>query len=262
VVFKCYFDGANQADSSQYDVVSLAVVSGGVGQWKAFEEDWKKALKRHDAPWLHTTDAVSLNGPFASEKGWDRARRDEFLSDCVTVINSHAAKSGVREGLVPHVITISLKDFLRARETNPELPKDVTEICATQAAGFALRQGFTYEAHFFHFYFDQNESFRKHIEQRKLNKKANAHLKQINDRIIHIGGSDMRHVPALQMADLFAWCVSYQYRKPRYKWQNRILDHNNFEWFDYDKLLAVRSDFPDMVKQVRSWGLPNTTSTK
>jgi hypothetical protein len=58
VVFKSFFDGGNEADSTQYDFVSLASVSGTETQWRAFERDWGAVLKKHNAPWLHTTDVL------------------------------------------------------------------------------------------------------------------------------------------------------------------------------------------------------------
>ena len=38
MVLKSFFDAGNQADSTQYDVVSLASVSGTSEQWRPFDE--------------------------------------------------------------------------------------------------------------------------------------------------------------------------------------------------------------------------------
>lgn len=40
MILKCYFDGGNQAEGKQYDVVTLAAVCGTNDQLKPFENDW------------------------------------------------------------------------------------------------------------------------------------------------------------------------------------------------------------------------------
>ena len=70
MVLKSYFDGGNQVDP-QYDRISIAVVCGTAKQWRRFNTDWGKVLFKHDADFLHTTDAVSLQNEFAQENGWD-----------------------------------------------------------------------------------------------------------------------------------------------------------------------------------------------
>ena len=86
MVLKSYFDGSNQADSSQYDRISIATVCGTGKQWKRFDAEWKKVLYRHRADYLHTTDAVSLQNDFTTEKGWNKTRVDSFIGACVGVI--------------------------------------------------------------------------------------------------------------------------------------------------------------------------------
>jgi len=42
----------------------------------------------------------------------------------------------------------------------------------------------------------------------------------------------MRHVPALQMADLFAWCTSHK-TAARFSWHKALLDLPTMnEWID------------------------------
>jgi hypothetical protein len=269
VILKSYFDGGNQADSKEYDVVTLASVSGRKDEWKAFEMDWKAALKKHGAPWLHTTDAVSLKRePFTKDNGWDKTRRDKFISDCVTVIEQHTARPRTKQdpdgkvGLVPYTFTIVLKDFIRARAANPEVPKTATEICATSTVLRCLEWGGHIGAKFYHLIFDQGEPFMSHILDRQNNKKARKHLAPITSRITSIGQSDMRDVPALQMADLFAWCISHKNQKPRHNWQNRLLSqHARWvdDWFTYDQLINIIPGVSDLVK---SWKLPGRTPTR
>jgi hypothetical protein len=197
VIFKSFFDGGKQADSTQYDVVSLASVSGTTAQWKPFERDWRAVLKKHNAPFLHTTDAVSLkNEPFTNENGWDRDKRDAFLTDCVTVVEKHMMRptkhyANPQNGLIPYVITIVLDDFNRAREVNPEVPRNANELCAVQTVYRVLQQGIVMGAHFSHLIFDQNEPFMGCIVDRMKNKKSKKRL-EVLERITHIGQSDMR----------------------------------------------------------------------
>ena len=268
VILKSFFDGANQADSTQYDVISLASVSGTSEYWRPFERDWKATLKRHHAPWLHTTDAVSLKRqPFTKENGWDEAKRDVFISDCVTVIEKHLLhpkskrEPRGRPGLLAHVVTIVLSDFIRARTANPEVPRDVTVLCATQAVDRAIARGKVIGVHHYYLTFDQNEPFMGHILDRQHNRKARKHLAPVIERISHIGESDMREVPALQMADLFAWCYSHKKRTPRFDWQNRLLSHRKWidDWYTYDKLIRI---IPGVADLVQSWGLPPRKPTR
>jgi hypothetical protein len=183
VILKSHFDGGNQADSTQYDVVTLAVVSGTKEQWIPFEIEWKKDLKKHKAKYLHTTDAVAMNDPFDNDSGWTEKSRDAFLLDCVTVASRHIAhqktnRSGSMVGLYPATITIVLKDFNEARDLDKRLPRTPYEICTTQALYRALEWGNEIMgAEYYHLFFDQNESFRGHICDRQQNKKARRHLK-------------------------------------------------------------------------------------
>jgi len=265
VILKGYFDGGNEADSTQYDVVTLAALSGTTDQWRPFEAVWKTTLEKHKADWLHTTDAVTLNGQFRRDRGWDEGKRDAFILDCVKVVERHiarkkTAKSPGRPGLYPFTVTVVLEDFIKAREISSDVPKDATEICATQAVNRCLEWGKDIaHADFYHLFFDQGEPFRGHISDRKRNPKA---LKQLPllDRIMHIGESDCRYVPALQLADLFAWCVSHKNRTPRYGWQTKVLSLPRIdEWLDY-KLLV--KPLPATANLVKSWNLPRRRPTR
>jgi len=158
---KSYFDGANQADSTQYDVISLASISRRSAQWRNFEREWQSILKKHGAPYLHITDVVSLaRPPFTRENGWNKDKRDAFLLDCVAAIETHTLRPSSNKlplgklGLLPYIVTVPLKEFLRARSHNPEVPKDVTELCAVQAVARAHAIGQIMKADFYHLIFD------------------------------------------------------------------------------------------------------------
>jgi len=268
VVLKSYFDGANQADSSLYDVLSLASISGTPSQWRAFEREWKATLKTHNAPWLHTTDALTMNDPYTTENGWDAHKVQAFLSGCIGTIENHLVVPNIEDrtkegkyGLVPHVVSIVLKDFIRARDANADMPRAVEELCVTQSVATVFARGDALGADFYYLTFDQNEPFMGHVLDRQRNRKARNHLKPITGRIMHTGESDMRDVPALQVADIFAWSYSHKRTVPLYPWQSTLLTHYKWvdEWFEYDDLLKLIPGVTDLVK---SWNLPPRKPTR
>lgn len=157
-----------------------------------------------------------------------------------------------RNGLGVSTQTIKLKDYIRARTVKPDLPV-VTEICATNALVRTMEWGKDIMgANFYHLIFDQGEPFYGHIKDRKDNRKARK-LPEL-DRITSMTEADTRLTPALQMADLIAWCRSHRDTAPRHKWQNRLLKLNWIDdWFDYDKLVNPVQESIDLVK---TWKLP------
>lgn len=263
MILKSYYDGGNQADSRLYDVLTLAGVYGSKDQWIPFESAWKDVLRRHRADYLHTSDAVALQGEFHNEKGWDKTKRNAFITACVKVIEDHIAlriskKSAGRLGLGVCTQTVKLKDYIKARSVKPDLPV-VTEICATNALARTLEWGEDIMgANFYHMFFDQGEPYYGHVKDRKDNRKAKK-LLPLMGRITSMTEVDMRYTPALQMADLVAWCCSHKQANPRYKWQNRLLSLNWIDdSFDYDRLLNPVQQSIDLVK---TWKLPRRKPT-
>jgi hypothetical protein len=269
VVLKSYFDGGNQADSSRYDVLSLASISGTPSQWRAFEREWKATLKTHNnTPWLHTTDALTLNDPYTKANGWDESKVQDFISGCVQVIENHLTIPNIedrskpgRDGLFSHVISVVLKDFIRARDACADLPKTVEEICATQSVAMVFERGKAKGADFYYLTFDQNEAFMGHVLDRQRNRKARKHLQPVVGRILGTGEADMRDVPALQVADVLAWSYSHKRNKPLYPWQQTLLKHYKWvdDWYEYDDLLKL---VPGVSSLVKSWNLPPRTPTR
>jgi hypothetical protein len=267
VVLKAFFDGGNQADSRLYDVVSLASISGTPAQWRAAERDWKQVLKEHRADWLHTTDALTLNEPFTKDNGWSKEKINAFISACVDVIERHVCVPNIedrtvprREGLIPLVVSVVLADYVQARTVNADVPNTATELCAAQSVGMLLARGKAQGAHFYHLTFDQGEPFMGHVQDRRNNKKARYHLKPIADGIVSITEANMRVVPALQMADVFAW--SYSHKKTiANDWQQTLLEHAKWvdDWYDYKAIAKV---IPGVADLVRSWKLPPRKPTR
>jgi hypothetical protein len=189
------------------------------------------------------------------------------MSDCVTVVEHHLCVPNIenrskegRAGLIPLVVTVVLEDFIKARSSNTDVPETATELCGAQSVAMMLARGKAMGVDFYYLTFDQNESFMGHILDRQNNRKARKHLEPIAGRIEQIDESDMRDVPALQMADLFAWSYSHK-RKPIYPWQHRMLSHAKWvdDWYDYDAIAKV---IPGVAALVKSWALPRRRPTR
>lgn len=263
MVLKSYFDGGNQVDS-QYDRISIAVVCGTANQWKRFNTDWKRVLFRHEAAFLHTTDAVSLKNEFVQENGWDYQQVNDFIGDCVTVVEKHIAiPEGVkgkrpRMGLLPITLTIRFDDWLRARQFDSTLPNTIEEICATESLSYAFKWGKHIGAQYYELYYDQGEKFYGHVKNRRDHPKARKAIEPMQ-RVVHLGESDMTLLPALQIADLFAWGINHANQEVR-EWHIRLHD---FKWesksLEYEHLINPNRAALDLAY---SWKLPRRRSTE
>lgn len=266
MVLKGYFDGGNQPDSTRYDRVTLAAACGTNDQWCALESAWKEVLAKHKAPPLHTTDAIGLHAEFSAEKGWDHNRVDNFVSDCVGVVEKHMVlpgeliipegpgwrKSIARDGVNIFTFTIPIADYKRARQVVPMLPTSCTEICVSETLGLVFSWGRRIGAGFYELYFDQNEPFYGHVQDRRVNKKSKKQVTLL-EKVAYVGESDSRLVPALQIADLFAWCINHV-GDVRRKWHRRL---NDLPWdsliLDYGLLLGP---IPGALERTAAWNLP------
>lgn len=263
MILKSYFDGGNQADSKQYDVLTLAAVSGTHAEWFPFNKEWRKTLGKHGVEWLHTTDAISLADPFSRRKGWSETKRDALLMDCVRVVGRHIARQNRpnepgRYGLYPFTVTVVLKDFIEARKITSGLPTTAAEACVTQALAKCLEWGVNAVAEHHHLIFDQGEAFRGHIVDRNRSRKA---LKDVPvlGKITSIEEADMRKLPPLQLADLYAWCVSHKERNLGFRWQEQLLSMDrDDEWITYDRLI---NPIPGVADLVGGWKLPRRKPT-
>jgi len=263
VVLKSYFDGSNKADSSEYDRISIATVCGTSKQWKRFDTEWRKVLYKHRADYLHTTDAVSLQNDFTKAKGWNKTRVDYFIDDCVGVIvKTITIPDGVsgkrpKDGLCPVTLTIPFDDWVRTKKTVPELPDTIEELCATESMGFAFKWGKHIKAKKYELYFDRGEPFYGHALTRWTHPKAKADIKIMED-VITVAPAISKDVPALQMADLFAWSINHNDNVSR-QWHKRL--HSLPYWsalLDYEHLIKPQKW---VSEKVASWGLPRRRSS-
>ena len=252
IVLKSYFDGGGEADSTQYDHLTLAAMIGRPKHWRKFDQAWKRTLAKHHANYLHTTDAANLKGLY---EDWDDESVDEFLNDCVTVIQGNTAPQKFGAGIRAITVTVVLKDLVRANRENPQIgtaEENCVIPCLNAALIFGQRSGCTK----FECYFDQGEHFYGHVKDRMVNKRSKKHDSILAD-IVHLGESNMRLVPALQAADLFAWSVNDAcHDHPLRTWQHRLLvdTFRGKEFLDYD-MLTKDVNYEELLK-IRSWNMP------
>jgi hypothetical protein len=260
VIQRSYFDGANQADSTQYDYLTLASISGTKRLWRDFEREWRAVLTKHHADFLHVTDAIGFQRNFSREKGWNERKRDAFIRDCVKAYGRHVARpvSGRYPighfGLFSHTVTIPLKEYVRARNENPEVPKSANEICAAQSVNMVLDWAIkVVKVEHVELIFDQREPFKGHICDRAENPKVLRDLPGLSI-IKAIREENMREIPALQAVDLLGWCVSHKAEQSQPVWQKKMLLHPWLEEIHgYDDLVNPMRLATDLA---RKWNLP------
>jgi len=258
VAVKAYFDGGNEADSSRYEFLTLASLAGESIHCDNFRTQWEHVCERHEAKYLHTTDAVSLQNDFSVDKGWTAKKVDEFIADCAGALERCCATLDLQRnisypGLHPTTITVNLRDFIKALRIVPDLGTP-EHLCATQCA----QAVFTYGIHIirsdrFHFIFDQNERFLGHIQDRVHNKRSRQ-VGPLWKQIKHLGESDSREVAALQGADLFAWSVNNFQKHSRVTrvWQQKVLGiARTKEIFRYKRLINPIREHIEIVKSFK-----------
>lgn len=258
MVLECYFDGANQADSIEYKVVTLACIAGTENQWEPCLQQWQSVVTQFGPGYLHTTDAIGFSRDFKREKGWDEEKRDRLFFGCVGVAREHFAhllgKIPTVPGLLAHTTTINLQDFQRARLENSQVPPDANEICATQAIASCFQWAKNYDSiEGYRLVFDQNEPFRGHIWDRYSNPKVKKRYPHYSG-IIEISEANMRFKPALQIADLLAWCVSHKDEPHQFAWQEELLSRP--WWQEHGKYEQIIKPVPGVLETWRSFNLP------
>jgi len=266
VVLKSYFDGGNQADSRQYDRISLAAICGIPEQWTRFEPEWGKIISSHGASFLHTTNAIGLQKEFSVENGWADDKVDALINECVGSIESHICVPAegqvplglpfspniTKQGLMPVTLTIPFADYERARKVVPRLLNNITELCTSEVLGFCFQWGRLIRSEWYELFFDQGEPFYGHVYDRRHNKKSKKAITPM-EKVCALAEVDMRCSPALQVADLFAWCINHN-NDVRREWHARL---NKLPWgstiLDYDHLV---NPTPGALERTTAWNLP------
>ena len=191
---------------------------------------------------------------------------DALISDFVSVIDQHMVAPGkviipgpygyrqnvAKSGLFITTLTVPLRDYRRARRINPKLPNSVTEICTTESLGFCFKWGKLIGADLYELYFDQGEPFYGHVRDRHDKKKAKKDI-PLMSKVAALAEVNMRVYPAMQVADLFAWCANH-IDDVRRNWHTRL---NRLDWhslvLDYRRLL---NPIPGALERTAAWKLP------
>jgi hypothetical protein len=265
VVLKGYFDGAQTADA---DRVTLASVSGTCDEWTPVERAWRQVIADHKAPPLHTTNAYALQKEF---KGWTNEKVNDYISACVDVQQGSLAQPGkilvpTESGYLPNIVktglngitmTIPLDDFRRARDEVENFPNAISELCASETLGFVLRYGKRLGVVGYQLYFDRNEPFCGHVRDRWNSRKSRKQIPEIK-KVVHVGESDMAASPALQIADLLAWCINHK-DSVRRIWHKRVGDlHWDSYILTYEYLI---NPTPGALRRAAAWNFPKRRMT-
>jgi hypothetical protein len=258
---RSYFDGSAKDDSSQYNVVSLGFVCGIPSQWIPLEHSWQELLIRHDAPFLHTADALTRNDVY---RGWTCKQVSAFLSDAVKTIGKHLARKNRPTqkgtfGLYPGVISVVLRDFIAAFKARSDLANNANEICLRQALEECFMWGHRIaDCDSFKMFFDRGEPFYGYALSILNSKRANR-MNPLLSKVSIQPPSNMRNVPGLQLADLFAWGVNHRNDPNPPEWHSELLRMDRHDlWIDHTNVLNVNHS---SQMEWRSWKVPQRRPT-
>jgi hypothetical protein len=221
---------------------------------------------RYPESHLHTVDAVTGNGVY---KGWGREKTTDFLSDSVGIAIKHLIKKKNlkigfpgKYGLYGCITTVNIKDFIEHAQNYPEAPQNANELLLRQTLALLLpwsQRGADPPCDECHCIFDQGEPFYGHLDDIITRKKA----LQDAPLLAHITSrtkANMRRTPALQLADLLAWCESHKLDTNKPQWHESILGSDvQREWYDRTNL---GNNAPDQQKVFRSWKVNRRRPTR
>jgi hypothetical protein len=215
-----YFDESGHSSSTEF--FALAAFVSDHLEWEQFDKQWRKALERNGAPYLHMREFAHFRGPFT---GWTEERRRSLLGECVTAINSINAIAVGAAMLVEDFNTLDHKGQSRLQDPF---------FCCFQEVvrGVALNATFKHKGYKAHMVFSQQDQFRP-----KAMKLWNAIVydSDVRARMGSLKFRNMRDVPALQAADLLAYEFRHFYHllktkpgnPPRWAFREIVLHQRN-----------------------------------
>lgn len=80
------FYGDESGTTEGKRVATVAGYLAQIGEWRGFERNWSKVLKRHHIRLMHRSDLENFHGEFV---GWNGERRTALLSELQPIIKSH-----------------------------------------------------------------------------------------------------------------------------------------------------------------------------
>jgi len=197
-----FFDESGHSSSTEF--FALAAFVADDSDWAKFDQQWRTALVRHGAPYLHMREFAQRVEAF---KGWTEDQRRGLLGDCVAAINSIRA--------IAVGAATSVEDFRGLDAEGRSTFQDPFFYCFQEVVrGVALCALFEPEAHKVEMVFSQQDQFSPMA--RKL-WNAMADYIDVKARMGSLEFQDMRAIPGLQAADLLAYEFRrfYQLRKTK-----------------------------------------------
>jgi len=224
-VLKSFNDGSGKPPCP---VVSLACAAALEPLWPEFDEDWKALLEAHDLKCFHMTDAMTLNGIFSREKGWDEQKVSHLITEIITVLNKHQNR-----GMQFRCSTVVRADYGRAKKEHTNL-RPIPAICANYTVG-GLRVP---KGEDVILYFDRDEDFLHQVNRvwLKLKKRRAPGWARQTRNILPV---DSSHYP-IQAADFIAWSMNREQTHgdhPEWAISARLLANGNCEMYGYDRLV-------------------------
>ncbi len=197
-----FFDESGHSSGTEFFALAAFVAQD--SHWVAFDEQWRNALSRHGAPYLHMREFAHWVGPF---KGWTEDRRKGLLGDCVTAIKSiHAIAVGA---------AMSVEDFKKLEYEAQSSLQDPFFCCFQEVVrGAALNAHLEPEGLNVQMVFSRQDEFRAMAS--KLWNVMAEHI-DVNERMASLEFQDMRTVPGLQAADLLAYEFRHFYHRRQTK---------------------------------------------
>jgi len=206
-VLKAYFDKSGQhQDNSKF--FTLCGVAATDDLWAEIEPTWLHILSAGDpkAAYMHVVEAINLRNEFKKDKGWDDPKVWALINALVSYITTLP-----RDKVCQFISTVDMDAYrkLQAETYQMDSPVDICiTSCVTRVMFWYLheyRAGVDLEARY---YFDKNEPFEPVFKANwiaETEKDAEIKTVSIWTHIRHVGSSDMRTTPGLQVADMLAW---------------------------------------------------------
>jgi hypothetical protein len=246
---ECYFDTGNQADSQEHENVTLSVISGTPKQWRKLEDEWATKCTRHNIGFLHATEYKN---------------RPEIMEDFAQTVHEHTLQRGpykadFRHGLYPFSVTICLADYIRARQSNPQVPQDAPDVLIREALFWSTEWGRNViGARDYHLVFDRSEQSRGYVSELKQNRYATTEYPMLKEW--SIAEAPSRKYPGLQMADLFAFSHSNIKAYNGNRWHQMVMGiEQDCVSFTYEELLNPVSA---VIEKRKQWGLVRRKATR
>lgn len=106
------FYGDESGTNEGTRVATVAGYLGQVSEWRRFEREWSKVLKKYQVRLMHRSDLETWHGEFTAECGWDPARRTAFLTELQPIIKS-CTKVAVGSAIIKEDFQEVMPEWLR-----------------------------------------------------------------------------------------------------------------------------------------------------